>query len=194
MKGVSWLEEFTDEWLIQRSIQGDQQAFSLLCQRYESSVTRFIRYQVNDTVAREDIFQETLLTSWRNLNTLNKPDKFKSWILQIARNKCKDYYRRQNHVDQPMEDEVLEYRINRHGVTHQKKSSLIERVLEEMEEISPAEKQLLRYFYFQGMTVAEVAVKNGVPIGTIKSRLHTARQHIRRKLDLNNERSPEDEQ
>ena len=183
----------TDDWLIQRSIQGDQQAFSILYQRYESSVTRLIRYQVNDIVAREDIFQETLLTSWRNLNALNDPDKFKSWILQIARNKCKDYYRRQNHIDQPMEYEALEYKINRHGVTHQKTGSLIERVLEEMEQMSPAEIQLLRYFYFQGMTVAEIAIKNGVPTGTVKSRLYTARQHIRRKLNLNNERGIEDE-
>ncbi|WP_195892104.1 RNA polymerase sigma factor [Bacillus niameyensis] len=191
---MSRLEEFTDELLIQCSIQGDQQAFSVLCQRYESSVTRLIRYQVNDTVAREDIFQETLLTSWRNLSVLNKPDKFKSWILQIARNKCKDYYRRQNHIDQPMEYEILEHKINRHGITHQKQDLLIERLLEELEQMSPAEKQLLRSFYFKGMTVAEVSVKSGVPIGTIKSRLHTARQHIRRKLDLNNERSTEDGQ
>lgn len=172
---------------------GDQQAFSILCQRYKSSVTRLVRYQVNDIVAREDIFQETLLTSWRNLNALNKPDKFKSWILQIARNKCKDYYRRQDHVDQPMGYEALESRINRHGVAHRKQGLLIERVLEEMEQMSPTEKQLLRHFYFQGMTVAEVAVKSGVPNGTVKSRLHTARQHIRRKLDLNNERSIKDE-
>lgn len=145
---MGWLEEYTDERLIHCSLEGNHESFCMLCRRYENSVTRLIRYQVNDLMVQEDIFQETIITAWRNLHALNNPEKFKSWLLQIARNKCRDFYRRQNHIDQPIEIEILEQKINRHGIANKQENPLIEQVLEEMEKISEAEKQLLRYFYF----------------------------------------------
>lgn len=192
--GVSELDEWSDESLIQYSSRGNQVAFEILFRRYERSVARMIRYQVSDRTAQEDVFQETVLAAWRHLGSLQNPDKFKGWILQLARNKCHDYYRGQKRVEQPLDSEVLDHSLNRHGAASQKGEQLTERILDEVEQLSPAEKQLMHRFYFQGLTIAEIALRSGVPAGTIKRRLYTARKRIRKKMKLNEERSPDDEQ
>ena len=87
------LHEQSDRALVERIVAGDQRAFAALIGRYEESLAGLIRYQVGDLAAAEDVLQETLVQAWSSLARLREPDKVHAWLLGVARNRCRDYFK-----------------------------------------------------------------------------------------------------
>jgi len=79
-----------------------------LLQEYLPVLKRFVHYKVNNFQDGEDIIQEVCLKATINFETLKNKDSFKSWLLGIANNKCKDYYRKQAQVLELPFDELSE--------------------------------------------------------------------------------------
>ncbi len=72
----------------------DNDEFVLLLNNYKNSIERFIYYKMPNKYDAEDILQEVLITGYKSFNRLKSKEKFKSWMLSIAANKCNDYYRK----------------------------------------------------------------------------------------------------
>ena len=95
--------------------------------------------------------------------------------MQIAANKIRDFYRRRaKQLDMPL-DETYELSLvdSRYGITVE------ETISETFDALSDADRQILALFYFRNVPQAEIARRLGVPLGTVKSRLHTARRHFK---------------
>jgi len=126
----------------------------------------------------DDVLQETLLASYLQRNTLKSIDAFKPWLLRIASNKCNDFYRKYaKQQEVPIEsDAVLENALSQsqYGLT------IAETVQETLALLNPKDSQILWLFYIQRLSQAEISRLLGVPVGTVKSRLHTAKQHFKR--------------
>ena len=146
-----------------------------LLQEYLPVLKRFVHYKVNNFQDGEDIIQEVCLKATINFETLKNKDSFKSWLLGIANNKCKDYYRKQAQVLELPFDELSETAlgVGRLGITEQ---SVVQ---ETLETLGDKEKQILYLYFFKCLPQEEIARKLSVPLGTVKSRLHYAKEKFR---------------
>lgn len=95
--------------------------FELLLQEHLSVLKRFVHYKVNNFSDAEDIIQEVCLTATVNFASLKNTNSFKAWLIGIAINKCKDYYRRQAKVLELPFDDLTETAlgVGRLGITEQ---------------------------------------------------------------------------
>jgi RNA polymerase sigma factor (sigma-70 family) len=123
------------------------------------------------------VLQETLLAAYINRNSLKNADGFKPWLLRIAANKCNDYYRtRIKRQEIPADnDSVLENALSqsRYGLT------VTETVHETLALLDSKDALLLRLVYIERLPQAEIARLLDIPVGTVKSRLHTAKKRFK---------------
>jgi len=154
----------------------DDTEFSNKVSACENALKRFMYYKLPSKADGDDIFQETLLTAYLRRDTLKNPDGFKAWLLRIAANKCNDFYRK--HAKQseiPTDDAVLENALSqtRYGLT------IAETVQESLDYLDCKDSQLLRLVYIERLPQAKIAKLLNIPIGTVKSRLHTAKKRFK---------------
>jgi RNA polymerase sigma factor (sigma-70 family) len=90
--------ELSDALLAQQSLAGDQRAFETLVQRYSTALFTFICRFLGDDDQACDILQQIFLQLSLSLPTLRIDDPLKSWLFQVARNRCRDELRRKRAV------------------------------------------------------------------------------------------------
>ena len=172
------MQEATDANLVRRSAQADRDAFVELIRRHQGSLVSLIRRLVSDLDEAEDLLQETLVHSWRNIANVRNPERVQAWLLQVARNLCRDYHKSAARRAHPTEQRELEDHVNRYG-----RAAPRERIAadarEALHSLSPAEREAAELFYEQGLTIKEICARTQSPAGTVKSRLFTARHHLR---------------
>lgn len=151
--------------------------FEVLLDAEKISVERFVRFKINSKADADDILQEVYLTAYQKFAQLKNRDSFKAWIISIARNKCNDYFRRiANQFEIPLEELTeLHQSDSRYGTAE------ISLVRDTIELLGDKDKQILYLFFWKEMPQAEIAKKLNVPIGTVKSRLYTAKQNFKNK-------------
>lgn len=170
--------------------------FEILLNECKKAVERFVRFKLLSKPDAEDILQEIYLTAFQKFDTLADKSHFKAWIISIARNKCNDYYRRKaKSVDVSIED-LMEQPLtaSRFGYVEQHD------VYDTLESLSENDKQIIDLFYIQGYNQSEISLRLNIPVGTVKSRLYTARNNFKRlylpdtiyrKVDENMKKLPE---
>ena len=80
-------------------------AFEELLQAELPALERFVKFRIGSAGDAEDVLQEVCLAAWRNFGSLRDPASFKPWLLGIARNKCRDYFREQaRRMELPLEE------------------------------------------------------------------------------------------
>ena len=153
----------------------DTETFEQLYAACYSAVQRFCYYKLPSKTDGDDILQEVALAAWSRRESIRNADAFKPWILQIAANKIRDFYRkRAKQFDVPL-DEINELVLtdSRYGVTVE------ESVRDTLDALGETENKILTMAYLQNIPQAEIARRLGIPIGTVKSRLHTARNRFK---------------
>ena len=150
-------------------------AFEALLNTSRTAVERFVRFRIGTLSDAEDILQEVYLTAYQKFSQLKSKDSFKPWILSIARNKCHDYFRQKALQMEISLDAVTEkeLRQSRLGVTP------VSMVRETLALLGDKDKQILYLYFWKELPQADIAKALDIPLGTVKSRLHTAKQHFR---------------
>ena len=138
---------------------------------------RYIRYKISNPHDAEDVMQEVCLTAAEKFPTLKDPAAFKAWLIGIAGHKCMDYYRKKAHAMEIPLDMLSEsaLRVSRCGVTEQSV------VLQTLDALGGREKQILYLYYFKDLPQEDIAKQLGIPVGTVKSRLHYAKEKFRQQ-------------
>lgn len=179
-----------DAELVSRSKQGDGPAFVELMQRHGRSVAALLRRLVDRPEDLEDLLQETLLHAWRDIGRLQDPSRVRAWLLQIARNRCRDHWKAAGKA-LPLEPEHLAITANRYGRTETGCAGLMrdtdgrtEDAAAALEELPSPARETAELFYAGGLSITEIARQLQCPTGTVKRRLHDARRHMRRTLGL----------
>ena len=187
-----------DEWLVLRCQAGQADAFDLLVRRWQRRLWLYARRRTGSDDAAADVTQETWVAVLRQLRRLSDPAWFAAWVYRIVRNKCADYFRkagrRQRLVEKAAEQQVAEgvlpalgdeagqaaERARLHSAAEDDRSQAIRQA---MEQLSPERRELLMLHYTEGLNVVEIAIVLGVPAGTVKSRLHYAREELKNLLE-----------
>ena len=176
-----------DVELIQRTLAGDETAFAQLIRKYERQIHTHALRKIGDFHIAEDITQETFLQVYQHLETLNDPMQFSRWIYAIVNHLCIAWHRKNRLQTQPLEEtHILEIETevySRYVATEQAKTSaerqrdLVRKLLTKLKE---SDQQVITLHYFEEMTSSEIGAHLGVSENTIKSRLHRARQQLKR--------------
>lgn len=151
------------------------QPFENLLSPCRGAVERFIRFRIGDSADAEDVLQEVYLTAYQKFHQLQKEDAFKPWLLSIARNKCSDYFRRKaENLEIPLESvPEADLSQSRMGLT------AVSAVRETVAQLADKDKQILYLYFWKELPQADIAEALNIPLGTVKSRLHTAKQHFK---------------
>ena len=149
--------------------------FEKLLEAERLSVERFVGFHLNKKADADDVLQEVYLAAFHKFHHLKNKDAFRAWIISIARNKCNDYFRKKAAQYEIPIDEKIESSLpeGRHGV------SVISTVRETVNLLGDKDRQILYLFFWKEMPQAEIARLLNIPIGTVKSRLHTAKQNFK---------------
>ena len=151
--------------------------FELLLEGCKNSVERFVYYRIPAKEDAEDILQEVFLIIFKKFDTIQDKNKFKSWVLSIASNKCHDYFRKKfSLLEVPLDD------FYSHALCSDKTGITLQEIVNEtFENISFNDRQVFYQFYLKEISQKDIAAKLGIPIGTVKSRLNKARLNFKEK-------------
>jgi len=171
-----------DAALVTRAAAGDEAAFAQLVRRHEQPLAALIRRLVGNPADAEDVLQETLVQAWRGIGGVRAPGNVRAWLLQVARNRCRDFLKSAQRRDWPTEACELEWHLNASGRAAGRAQERTDEVLSAVGEMPPGEREAIRLFYLQGLTIREIAARSRCPEGTIKRRLFTGRERLRALL------------
>lgn len=143
----------------------------------KNAVERFVRFKLTSKADADDVLQEVFWAAFQKFGTLKDKNNFKAWIIRIARNKCNDYFReRAKELEIPLDEmTVAVLTQGRRGMTE------TTAVRDALELLGGKDKQILYLYFFRELPQAEIAKRLGVPLGTVKSRLYTAKQNFKEK-------------
>lgn len=175
-----------DTELIQRTLAGDNTAFSELVKKYQRQVHALTWRKIGDFHIAEDITQDTFIRAYQRLHTLKKPNQFSGWLYVIATRKCLEWFRKKrvqgkvlNNIDiseiynDPYSRHVADEQANN---TYQATLEVVQKLLETLKE---SERTVITLHYFAEMTCEEMSKFLGVSVNTIKSRLQRARKRLK---------------
>jgi len=139
------------------------------------AIERYVRFRIANPADAEDVLQEVLSAAAASWTELRNASSVKPWLVGIARNKCADFFRRKYRQNELFLVDAGRIAVlpSRFAVT---RDSL---VLDTLEKLCPQDQQILRLCYWQQLPQQEIARLLGLPLGTVKSRLHNARNHFR---------------
>lgn len=181
-KGNIHMENIQD--LVARVISGDMQAFEAIYQATYRQVyytcLSFLRNEQNTL----DMMQETYITALTHLQQLEEPERITAWLNRIAVNKCKDFLTKkmpvlmddESIIDQPVLEENDNF-LPESYVLNAEKRKIILTIMQE--ELTAIQYQTILLYYFDGMSVPEIAACMECPEGTVKYRLSAARGKIK---------------
>jgi RNA polymerase sigma-70 factor (ECF subfamily) len=179
----------SDADLVKRVLAGDQAAFGPLVERQRSVLLRLAQRMLGDPAEAEDAAQEACLHAFLSLSRLRDPERFAAWLYGIAVNLCRLHLRSRRSTfsledwaggraapgfvwaeTQPSPEASYEIR------------ELHAAVLNAIASLPPEQQAVVRLHYLDGLTLMEIGMLAGTPLGTVKARLHRARERLRASL------------
>ena len=175
----------TDEELVAAHLRGHTQAFPILMERYRPELHGFLQRFIGSRAAAEDVFQETFLQIHLSAAAFDPTRVFRPWLYTIAANKARDWYRK----DKRRRGVSLQTPIGEDGdgqlidlfaaaihqpaqpLTLREESALVKKAVDAL---PPLHREILVLAYFQKMNYQQIAEILQIPLGTVKSRLHSA--------------------
>jgi RNA polymerase sigma-70 factor (ECF subfamily) len=168
-------DDIQSQLLVLRAQSGDSGAMTRLVEQWQPRLWTLARLLSDDDEAAWDLTQETWLAVVRDLHRMHDPTRFRPWILRILRNKAADKVRRRQRqrtaVVERREEPAMEISTDEADVR-----SLLSALPE-------PDRELIARHYFDGVEYPELAAMLNVPVGTLKSRLHAARQRLRKLME-----------
>ncbi len=93
-----------DVELIERTLEGDQHAFTALVDKYQDQIHTLVWQKIGDFHIAQEITQDVFITAYQKLATLKKPNRFSGWLYAITNRKCITWYRKKKPQPQSLEN------------------------------------------------------------------------------------------
>jgi RNA polymerase sigma-70 factor (ECF subfamily) len=160
-----------DEILVLDCQSGSLGALEALVSRWQKRLWRHAYCLTGDAEAAWDVTQESWLGIIRGIAQLGDPARFPDWAFRIVTHKASDWLRQRKRMRQPAEGELEDQRDSGGPQGREITIDLFSVLLR----LSSEHRSILSLYYIEGFGIAEVAGSLGIPEGTVKSRLHSAR-------------------
>jgi RNA polymerase sigma-70 factor, ECF subfamily len=161
--------------LVLRCQAGDETAFSRLVEWFSARTLAHLRGLVGDDA--EDVQQEVWLAVYRRIGGLSNPRAFRTWLFQTTRHRAIDFLRSKKRERELIEEAAREIdctQVPDEGAADLAESSMAAA----LKELSPVQREVLLLRYQEEMSYGQIAVIAGCSVGTVRSRLHHAKQRL----------------
>lgn len=178
-------DEIYDEWLVLRCQGGDADAMAILVQRWQPRLFGFALRVLGDRDAAEDAVQSSWVDVVRRINSVNDPKSIRPWLFRIVANKCTDTLRKRSKRRQSASvadaEQVPDPEAEKRQIAA-RQSDRVARIRDEMKTLDAGQREVLRLYYLEDLSIESIAKQLSVPAGTVKSRLHHARRKLKQSL------------
>lgn len=181
------MQPVSDSVLVERMIAGDEEALSTLYDRYAGMLFGMLVRILKDTHAAEEVLQDIFLQLWRGAAQFDaNRGSLPAWLMVIARNRAISRLRsrewRQSHED--VDDfSTLVVPCSANLEDEAWRRLMMEKLRSAMATMPAEQREAVELAYFEGMTQTEIAARTGAPLGTVKTRVRTAMQFLRKLFD-----------
>lgn len=168
--------------LLARIADGEERAMKQFYDANADLIYRYIVARSGDTVLAADILNEVMLQVWRHPQGFEGRSKLSTWLIGIGRHKLLDHYRRQSRHQARHEAEALDEQLEDDSpdaccaVASEQLAGFIRDCVERL---AAAHREVVHLAFFEEMAYPEIASVIGCPVGTIKSRIHHAKEKLR---------------
>ena len=169
--------------LVQQAQFGDREAMGELVTQFEPTVYAIVFRRLRNHAEAVEVTQDVFIQAMRKLDQLREPERFAGWLRRIAvRMSINRAVRRPNETACAPETFgalASEPETPLDGLMKTERASELRNSLEKMREL---DRRTLMAFYFEGQSLKQMSDQFDSPIGTIKRRLHTARNRLKEML------------
>jgi RNA polymerase sigma-70 factor (ECF subfamily) len=197
MHATQTSQDISDAELLMQHLAGQADAFAALTRRYQRELYAFLARFTGDSALAEDVFQETFLQVYQSAGSFDTSRRFRPWLYTVAINKARDALRKKRrHPAAPL-DAIISSQGGRQTSYSDLMSSNIpspdeisvnletrQAVQTIVEEMPESLRQILIMSYFNELPHKEIAEALSIPVGTVKSRLHTAVKYFAEKWKI----------
>lgn len=164
--------------------------FDILYNKYYKRVFFLALKMIGDEKLAEDIAQEVFIDVISSIKNLNNIEIFNAWISKITINKVNTKRKKLFLYKKKVancESETFENIINENFIQEELilKEEMNKEILEQINKLSPNKRRVLLLYYFKEMSLKEISVIENIPIGTVKSRLYSAKRLLKNLIKIN---------
>lgn len=169
-----------DAMLLASVQKGDEQAMASIFDRYSKIVYSVALRVLRDPSAAEDVLQEIFMQIWRTPESfIATRGSLGAWLAVVSRNRSIDVLRRRRPMD-PVDEMPLASPTNMSSETEH--NLLMEKARGAIRQLPVEQRRLLEMAYFEGLTHTEIAEATGDPLGTVKTRIRSGLQMLRKEF------------
>lgn len=177
-----------DEVYVQKTIEGDAEAFNELMQRHHARIYGLAYRMLGNPEDAADGTQETFLEAFKSVKSFQFQSKFSTWLYRVAINTCQQYIRKFDSRERTLtaytkniEDRGVQYNTDFPDqiVLKAERDQLVQ---EAISQLPPKQRMVVILFYMQHLKYHEIAEVLDCPEGTVASRLNTAIKNLKSKL------------
>ncbi len=173
-----------DYKLVKLAVDGDEQAYAELMDRYRDAIYYMLLKMVNNKNDAEDLTIEAFGKAFRNIEQYTPKYAFSTWLFKIATNNCIDFIRKQKanliSIDQAEEDEDVSapplHSSNPDPEEDMIKNQRVDLMRDVVDKLKPRYRNLIKLRYFKEYSYEEIAQELDLPLGTVKAQLFRARE------------------
>ncbi len=188
------LEDLSDEELVSSHLEGRPGAFQELYDRYHDRLVHFITRKTGDPDRAQDLVQEAFIRVTRHLHRFDTAKKFSTWVYTIASNLSKNELRNRSRsplvlfqrLTNNWEDDHRPLQFEDYSMRPDDlyRKRFLRRLVEEtVEELPEHHRLVFRLRELEGKSYEEISEITGVNLGTVKSRLHRARNSFAQRIE-----------
>lgn len=170
------------------TLAGDTEAYTVIVKAYMNKLYGLARSICSNDAVAEDLTQETLIEGYLRLSSLREPEKIEAWLVRILKNKTFNYVTRARYT------EDIDGRENLFGssssperiyLAKESYKALRRRLLS----LPPALKECAELYFIYKMPLSTIADRLCLPLGTVKRRIHDAREKLRKEEYMSKEKN-----
>jgi RNA polymerase sigma-70 factor, ECF subfamily len=171
--------------LLERIKNKDQRAMTQFHRLFSQRIYAFALNRLGNAADAEAVVSQTMFVVWQKPDSFNRKSKLITWLTGIAKNKardfCGEYEKYENEDDIDNYSEILESASLSPEDSLAKKQE-VEKTKDCLDKLPPAQKECLSHFYGDEWPIKKIAERLKVPEGTVKTRLHHARENLKKCL------------
>lgn len=174
------LNHETDQDLVARVLKGEQTAFECIVERYRNYVYGLALRKVSDVAMAQDIAQDTFVIAYENMPRLKAHDRLKSWLMGIASNLIRDYYKRRKVAGLGEDQDIPALLVD--PLESMEQRELHELLHKALAQLSERYRAVLIKRYLEGLEYPQIAEELGLSVGAVEVCMHRARKNLAQAL------------
>ncbi|MFE5322790.1 RNA polymerase sigma factor [Paenibacillus sp. NPDC056579] len=177
--------------LIEHALQGDDQAYARLVDKYKNKLYTFILGMMGQPEDAQDVAQEVFIKAYFHLRNYTGASKFWTWLYRIAYNQCMDEFRRRKRRGHSVDVEDITIRDENTPESILMEKEKLKRMHETILALPEMYRTVVLLKHTQELSCQQIGEILEIPENTVRVRLHRARIKLRESMAVNEERGNE---